>query len=308
MRKELIWLMQNNLGVVLTGLTVLTSLLALAWLYHRYRVCKNSSRFLASIIGILAITVALGSSYNILLQPVSEPSKAWAAIANSIVFPVVIFLKLLVFFLIVTIINGLFKPERISEFGAKFLGIEFNQKYTQEEVGNAKLGLDKLQQQLNVSAELNAAVLEYLAGPFEEKLSNMADPAAAIRQAVKDVLIRTYAAFSEINIFVVPLTSEGITLLDEKQAATLRLLASEGLDLVTIEHETVGIGIHHGSDGLGTAIVIDATKQDYEVSVSEICAASTLFVAISTAVDWVLRGKNLSSRLKMNPEGYRCLP
>ncbi len=308
MQKELIWFLQNNLGMVLTGLTILTSLLVLTWLYQRYQACKNSSRFLASIIGVLAITLALGSSYNILLQPVSEPSKAWVAISNSIVFPVVVFLKLLVFFLIITIIKGFFKPEQISEFGAKFLGIEFNQKYSQEEVGNAKLGLDKLQQQLNVSAELNAAVLEYLAGPFEEKLSNAANPAVAIRQAVKDVLIRTYAGFPEIDIFVIPLTNEGIALLDEKQAAILRLLSAEGLDLVTIEHETVGIGIHHGSDGLGTAIVIDATKQDYEVSVSEICAASTLFVAISTAVDWVLRGRDLSSRLMMNPEGYRCLP
>lgn len=115
---------------------------------------------------------------------------------------------------------------------------------------------------------------------------------------VRDILVMAYERYGNIEIHVIPLVEEEICALGPRLGALVRLTDEEG-DISTVDerNRAVGIAIHHGEDGLSSAIVIDATKERYEVSLAEICAASTLFVSISTAVDWAQRcgvSKNLS--------------
>lgn len=80
----------------------------------------------------------------------------------------------------------------------------------------------------------------------------------------------------------------------ERLAAIIRLLNYEEENSVQVENKTLGIGIHQGSEGLGTIIVIDTTKEPgYEIALAEICAISNFFVSLSTVNDWAKKNHHV---------------
>ena len=242
-------------------------------------------------VGVALLTFAIASSFEVLLSPVAKPITGWALVSSSLLFTVDVCLKLLIIFWIVALSIGILKPERISEFGAKVFGVEINNKYTKEDVGIAQAGYEQLSDQMAMVADINGMVLEYISGQFEANIISAPDQAEAIRRAVRDILTVAYGRYEDIVIHVIPLVEEKIDALEPRLGAMVRLAGEEG-DISTVDEKNraVGIAIHHGEGGLNTAIVIDATKKErYEVSLAEICAASTLFVSISTAVDWAQR-------------------
>jgi len=142
---------------------------------------------------------------------------------------------------------------------------------------------------------LNRNILDLILKSYEGYILNAINQADAIRQLVCDVLVKSYSKYPNIKIHVVPLTEKGYSLLDSKTAAFVRLLALENKPLSIIEDDTIGISIIHGFDDLSTAIIIDTTDLNYEISDAEICSASTLFVSIANTIQWAVQvsdGKN----------------
>lgn len=251
---------------------------------------KNKSRLLTVVIGIVLIDFAFISSFNMLSLKIKSPADMVYIINPSIIFLLSVFLKILIGFWIIALVVGLFKPERISEFGAKFFGIELSHKYSADML-IIKESQEKLEKQIAIINDLNKEILEYLSGPFEGHIIQTKDKAKTIRQIVKGILTKVYlGSCPQIKIYAIPLNEESIEALNEPLSSIVLNLYLENVDVSTIEKDKIGIGIHHGEEDLGTAIIIDATLQeDYNLILAEICAASSLFVSVSTAIDWALR-------------------
>ena len=204
-------------------------------------------------------------------------------------FLLIILIQILIASWIIALLSGLFNPDRIAEFGAKFFGFELSHKYAPGQINYIATGLETLEMQIELIANLNKATLDYIAGPFENAILNAENQANKIRQVVKDVLVKNYEPLPLVKVYVLPLTEAAFQSLPERVASTVRLLNDEGIDISQVEFDTVGVSIHHGSEELGTTIIIDGTDQGYEVTLAELFSASNFFVSLSTIIDWADR-------------------
>ncbi len=273
------------LGLIIKIMTIIA---ALVTVYFYLRQNKDKPKALI-ITSATLIAVALIGSYDVLLYGGGKGAlNSEILFQTPVVFLLLVFLQLLIGFWIVVIVVGLFKPDRISEMGAKFFGVEISHKFT-EGVQTAKTSLEKLEDQLDIISNLNEATLEFVASPFEESILAAESQADKIREVVRDLLQKVYYHYPEIKILVLPLTEAGMSALGERLAGPIRLLWNEGVDLTQVECGTVGIGIHHGTEDLSTMIIIDGTAGNYEVSNAEICAASNFFISLSTIIEWAGR-------------------
>ena len=237
------------------------------------------------LVGIIILVVAFWTSKHFISQPPVLPSKWCRLLTPTAIFLLSSFVTAFLGFLMVmvfTVILSLLRPGHISEFGAKILGIELSYK---RDALNGEKTLSETGAQLDSVTDLIEKTLEYLAGPFEPPILKEADQADAIRSVVRDVLVNAYYKRPKVQIHVVPLTDDGLVSLGERLAAVVRREIN-GIEVTTTVHRTVGLGIHYGTEGLNTAIVIDTAQEGRAISTAEICAASVLFVAVSTAISW----------------------
>ncbi|MCL6588715.1 MAG: hypothetical protein K6U80_02045 [Firmicutes bacterium] len=252
---------------------------------------RKHSQWIPLLPGLGLIYYSFVSSLNVFELSISQPLDLVKAINPTIIFPISVLLKILISFWIMALINGLIKPHRISEFGAKIFGFELSHKFTGD-LRIAREGQEKLQRQILILNDLTREILEYLSRPFEELILASPDKPKVIRQMVQGILTKTYYSnCPQIKIHVIPLTEIAIGSLEEKQGQIVMLLYREGVDITTVIQDKIGISIHHGDEDLGTAIIIDATNADYDLVLAEICAAGTLFVAVSTIVFWAQEGR-----------------
>ena len=109
-----------------------------------------------------------------------------------------VFLKILIGFWIIALVVGLFKPERISEFGAKFFGIELSHKYSADML-IIKESQEKLEKQIAIINDLNKEILEFISGPFEGHIMKAKDKPKIIRQIVKGILTKVEGDYTNLG-------------------------------------------------------------------------------------------------------------
>ena len=93
---------------------------------------RKHSKWLIVLLGIGLVYYSVASSLGVFKLTISQPLDLLKALNPSVIFPVTVLLKILISFWIMALISGLFKPHRISEFGAKIFGIELSHKFTND--------------------------------------------------------------------------------------------------------------------------------------------------------------------------------
>ena len=258
---------------------------------------KNKNLWGTISIGILIIAVSLICSYSALFKNVSKPKDLFSFISPSIIFIFIFFIALLILFWILMLIVGIFNRERITEFGAKIFGVELSHKFATEDLVLAKEGYDKLELQIAIINALNTQVLEFISTPFENFILESKDKPSSdiIRKIVAGVLNEVYSSYNPgICIYVIPL--KDIESLDDFLATIIYKYLPKVVSnfSTTTYNDKIGIGVHLGEEEeLNTVIIIDTINTDYQLSLSEICIASSLFVSLSTIIDWAEQSKKI---------------
>jgi len=272
--------------VYLIAGTILLTVIIFIFIIKKIR---NKIKIITLSVCLLALAFSLISSYRLLFEPFVPGQFHPSALLNpELVFLVNVLIKFLIFYLLTVIACGIINSERISKYGAKLLGVEIYSEYT-EKAKKIEENADKADRQMDLIVELNRNIFDFLLKPFEESIIKAESPAEMIRNLVRDILIKSYYKHPRVRIYVLPLNRRGFLELGEKLTAYVRPLALENRPLTTIEKKTVGIGIIPGLEDLSTAIIIDTTRENYEISDAEICAACSLFVAIATIIHWTIR-------------------
>lgn len=272
--------------VYLIAGTILLTVIIFIFIIKKIR---NKIKIITLSVCLLALAFSLISSYRLLFEPFVPGQFHPSALLNpELVFLVNVLIKFLIFYLLTVIACGIINSERISKYGAKLLGVEIYSEYT-EKAKKIEENADKADRQMDLIVELNRNIFDFLLKPFEENIIKAESPAEMIRNLVRDILIKSYYKHPRVRIYVLPLNRRGFLELGEKLTAYVRPLALENRPLTTIEKKTVGIGIIPGLEDLSTAIIIDTTRENYEISDAEICAACSLFVAIATIIHWTIR-------------------
>ena len=272
--------------VYLIAGTILLTVIIFIFIIKKIR---NKIKIITLSVCLLALAFSLISSYRLLFEPFVPGQFHPSALLNpELVFLVNVLIKFLIFYLLTVIACGIINSERISKYGAKLLGVEIYSEYT-EKAKKIEENADKADRQMDLIVELNRNIFDFLLKPFEESIIKAENPAEMIRNLVRDILIKSYYKHPRVRIYVLPLNRRGFLELGEKLTAYVRPLVLENRPLTTIEKKTVGIGIIPGLEDLSTAIIIDTTRENYEISDAEICAACSLFVAIATIIHWAIR-------------------
>jgi hypothetical protein len=128
-------------------------------------------------------------------------------------------------------------------------------------------------------------ILNFISSPFEKIILEAENHYNEIRQIVYDKLSNIYRELPDIKIYVIPLIKEKIDLLPDRIATIVREKNREEVNSAQVEYEKIGVSIHLGTEGAATVIVIDATDQNYDLSLAEISAAGNLFVSITLVID-----------------------
>ena len=274
--------------VYLIAGTILLTVIIFIFIIKKIR---NKIKIITLSTCLFALSFSLISSYGLLFEPF-DPGQfhPFAFLSPQLVFLISVLLKFSIFYLLTVIACGIINSEKISKYGAKLLGVEIYSEY-REKAKRIEENADKADRQMDLIVELNRNIFDFLLKPFEESIIKAENPAEMIRNLVKDILIKSYYNHPRVRIHVLPLTRRGFSELGEKLTAYVRPLALENRPLTTIEKKTIGIGIIPGLDDLSTAIVIDTTHENYEISDAEICAACSLFVALATIIHWAFRSR-----------------
>ncbi|HEY8343808.1 MAG TPA: hypothetical protein VIL66_01275 [Bacillota bacterium] len=268
-----------------------TILLAVIILILVIKNVHDKVRLITLVICLVALTISVVSSYEILFQPFEPGQLLPLSLLNpQLIFFFNVLVKFLIFYWLVAIATGIINPERIAKYGAKLFGVEVYSEYARK-AKEIEDNADKADRQMDLIVELNRNIFDFLLKPFEESIVHAENQADLIRALVKDILVKSYANHPAVKIYVVPLQERGFQTLGEELTAYIRPLALENRALTTIERQTIGIGLIPGLKDLGTAIVIDTSEENYQISDAEICSAGSLFVSIATAVHWAIRAR-----------------
>jgi|GEM_PF-2411808 len=273
-------------------LIVGTILLAIAVLILIIKNVQDRIKVITLAICLVTLTFSLVSSYGLLFQPIDHQGfKPLSLLNPQLIFFFNVLIKFSIFYWLVAIATGIIDPERIAKYGAKLLGLEVYSEYAKK-AKEIEDNADKADRQMDLIVELNRNIFDFLLKPFEEGIVKAERQADLVRALVKDILIKSYANHQQVKIHVIPLHEKGFQVLGEELTAYVRPLTLENRALTTIEERTIGIGIIPGLEDLGTAIVIDTSADNYEISDAEICSAGSLFVSIATAIHWAIRSKD----------------
>lgn len=250
---------------------------------------RDKFRIITLSICLIALAFSLISSYGLLFQSFDpEQFRPLALLNSQLIFLLNVLIKFLIFYWLSAIATGIINPERISKYGAKLLGLEIYSEYT-EKAKKIEENADKADKQLDLIVELNRNIFDFLLKPFEESIIKAKNQADMIRNLARDILIKSYNNHPGVKIYVLPMNEKGFHKLGEELTAYVRPLALENRPLTTIEKKTIGIGIIPGLEDLSTAIIIDTTNENYEISDAEICSAGSLFVSIATTIHWSIK-------------------
>lgn len=247
---------------------------------------KAWDKMMMVLLGTLILTFSFITSFHILTTPIQDIRSAWMLVNSSVAFLIVVFIKVLLCSWIIALIAGLMKPDRLSEFAAKFFGFEITQKYAPEQIKAIDQTLDDMQARINMLSILTKETMDYIASSFEGVIVADERPVEKIREVVQYTLQSAYYNYDKVTIYVVPLTEEGIRSLPEHLYPLVKKRADERVDLSIVEKKTVGIGVHYGNEELSTVIVMDGTLRHYEITLPEIYTASNFFIAVSTIATW----------------------
>lgn len=275
---------------------ILTLLVGLVIIYFYITIAKERKfETIPFIVLIIALAISIITSFDVLKKPISfVPFKLESLLNPWLLFFLFVLIKFLICFWMVALAVGILNPIRIIEYGADLFGIKVSNKYSEQvrEIGkNTRIA----EEQFNIIVKLSRNIFDRVIKPFEDYILSCPNQPEAIRQLVYDELNKSYINFPNVKIHVISLNEKGYATLDSQLASTVRLLAMEGKPIVEVVNETIGIAIIHGFEDLNAAIVIDTTRQKYEVSDAEICSASTFFVSVATAVLWASKN-NITSQ------------
>ena len=133
---------------------------------------------------------------------------------------------------------------------------------------------------------LNKYIYTFSVSDFKETVLESDSVPDKVREIIKSILVRAYQNnFPEVEIFVLPLNNESINKLDPRISAPVKMLIDkEENDLIWTEYDTLGIGVHRGFEGLETLVIIDTSKEGYDISLAEIETAGNLFLSIANVI------------------------
>ena len=238
---------------------------------------------------LIALSLSIISSYGLLFLSFDPEQFHPLDLLNSqLIFLLNVLIKFLIIYWLTAIAFGIINPEKISKYGAKLLGLEIYSEYSKK-AKKIEENADKVDKQLDLIVELNRNIFDFLLKPFEESIIKAENQADMIRNLVRDILIKSYYNHPGVKIYVFPLNEKGFLELGEELTAYVRPLALENRPLTTIEKKTIGVGIIPGLEDLSTAIILDTTHENYEISDAEICSACSFFVSIATIIHWSIR-------------------
>lgn len=268
------------------GLVILAASSALA--IAVYALPKNARKHarlcLKIFLGIGAIGLAIFSSFDSTEIKIATASDLLKLLTPSLVFFLNVTLRLLIIMWAVAIAAGLFRPDRITELSAKVFGIELNHKFTKDEILERQQDAERIDNQVRQLAGLNEAILEYISGPFEEDIIAAPDKAEEVRRRVRQVLTDAYYPLKDkVRLYVLPDTTDARGSLPKTLRDLVDLVYDSEADSLELKHDHIGIAVHHGTQGLGTVIIIESTS-DYELCLAEVIAASILFVSVSAVM------------------------
>ena len=246
---------------------------------------ENPSQFLVIVFGLIIIGYALFSS-NGTVTRIKKAKDLYSLISPSLIFMFVTALKLLAGFWIFAIAISIFNWNHISEQGAKIFGIEINQKFDRQELNKARVGVNIIQTQIKLLSDLNKYIYTFSVSDFKETVLESDSVPDKVREIIKSILVRAYQNnFPEVEIFVLHLNNESINKLDPRISAPVKMLIDkEENDLIWTEYDTLGIGVHRGFEGLETLVIIDTSKEGYDISLAEIETAGNLFLSIANVI------------------------
>ena len=130
-----------------------------------------------------------------------------------------------------------------------------------------------------VSLQKNLLTLEQ---EKERFINNLCDFIEPLNFELLQVLGRPKANFKDVIKALCMMSYNGMSY--RRTQSDLKKMYEEDKDITTTMDNTIGIGIHHGSEGLSTVIDIETAEEGRKIATAEICAASILFVAVSTAI------------------------
>ncbi len=247
---------------------------------------KNSSRYLAVLFGIGITLYAVISSIEVFSQKVQTLNDFYSLLSPSLIFLIVTAIKLLAGFWIFAIFVSIFNWDHISEQGAKIFGIEINQKFNRQELDNARIGVEIVKKQIKLLSNLNDYIYQFSVTSFKKMILANDSPSEKVRSIVKNILVLAYQNnFPKVNIMVLPIDDNEINKLEPRILTPVQsLIDKDETDLIDIEYDNLGIGIHRSYEELETIIIIDTSEEGYDISLAEIVAAGNLFLSIANTI------------------------
>lgn len=255
------------------------------------RTCEWIKKYISKIIIFLfglGITIfAIYSSSTETFSRITKVNDLYSLLTPSLTFLGVTALKLLAGFWIFAIITSIFYWNRITEQGVKIFGIEISNKFNRQELDYAMDGIQLVRKQITLLSELHDYIYKFSVTSFKKAILESNSYADKVRNYIENILVRAYQNnFPKVEINVLPLDSKIINKLEPRIKAPVQsLLDKDETDLIHIEYNTLGIGIHCSFEGLETLIIIDTSKAGYDISLAEIESAGNLFLSIANTLD-----------------------
>ncbi len=247
---------------------------------------KYGPRILIFSFGIGITFFAIGSSLKECSMSVTQLSDLYSLLTPSLLFLGITALKLLAGFWIFAITISIFDWNRITEQGVKIFGIEINNKFNRQEINNARMGIEIVKKQIELLSDLHDYIYKFSISAFKESILGSGAIPEKVRNEIYNILIMAYQnSFPKVDVKVLPIDLDMIAGLEPRIKAPVEtLLHKNETDLIDIEYENLGIGIHRGYEGLETLIIIDTSKEGYEISLAEIESAGNLFLSIANTI------------------------
>jgi hypothetical protein len=110
---------------------------------------NNTARYLILLFGLTIICYIIFSS-NPDLKTITKPADLYSLISPSLIFLVVLAIKLLAGFWIFVITVSIFNWKNVSEQGAKIFGVEISHKFNRQEIDEARAGVTIVKKQMKI--------------------------------------------------------------------------------------------------------------------------------------------------------------
>jgi hypothetical protein len=260
--------------------SVLIFIITLGIIIYAFKKQKKMTPIL--IYAMVTDIIIISSLYGIM--GVGHTKSLWSIFDISSFLFLSIFFKVLLAFLIYVLIRLMTHPENLTEFVAKIFGIELSFK---QQVNNALENFENAKKQITYISAINEATVELISSKFEDQILDSEKIGEEIRRVVKDILLSVYNSSSNVVVYVISLSDQAISNLEEHLAALVRINCQKDIDICTVYDDRIGIGVYRGNlEDDETVIILDATKADYIFTDGEITAASNLYLSVSTIITW----------------------